>query len=249
LFEHDFEFMQIQSSLNILIKPIELLGAAFLSRCLGIANILAVLSATGRLAIQPRLWTPPLRATFARQILFTCIDGIPASVRFAAIFGVLMIVQVAMWMEMIGLTTEVMAPMLWRMVVRELAPLLACMVVIGRSGVAIATELAAMRVGGEIEVLDSQGVDPMTYLVMPRILSLVLSTFCLAFVIASTIVATGYFVASVMNVIQVPWSDFLRDVSKNMTPADAVFFVSKTLIAGAFAGAICCLTGLPVLPR
>ena len=47
-----------------------------------------------------------------------------------------------------------------------------------------------MLVNKEIEVLDAQGIDPMTALVMPRILSMIISVFCLAIVIATAMVVT-----------------------------------------------------------
>ena len=109
--------------------------------------------------------------SLGRQLLFTGVDGTSAAIRFGAAVGILLIVQAALWIDAIGMTTDVIAPMLWRAIVRELAPLLACMVVIGRSGIAISTELATMLVDGELEVLDSQGLDPMTCLVMPRSLA------------------------------------------------------------------------------
>lgn len=221
-------------------------GDAFLNRCRSLAYILAVMGATIHLALRPRSWTYPVRVMFVRQVLFTAVDGIPASLRFAGTCGILIIAQLAVWMDMIGGSTESVAPFLWRLVVRELSPLLACLVVIGRSGIAIGTELAAMRVSGELEVLDSQGIDPMTYLVMPRIVSMVISIFCLAVMIGITIVVTGYVVAWAIGVLDLPWVDFIGQVSRNMNRDDAVFFASKTIIAGAFAGAICCVTGLNV---
>lgn len=181
-----------------------------------------------------------------RQLLFTAVDSVPASMRFAATFGLLLIVQAAIWIDEIGISTEVMAPMLWKSIVREIAPLLACLVVIGRSGIAIGTELATMRSSGEIEVLDSQGIDPMIYLVMPRILSFVLSVFCLAIIIAVTMVITGYSVGWLMDAIKVPWHEFFANISRNMNFGDFVFFASKTLIGSGFAGAICCIEGISV---
>jgi len=224
----------------------ELVGGAFLGRCGRIAAILAVLWATMGLAVRPSTWTKPVRAVFARQLLFTAVDSIPASLRFAAAFGILLIVQAAIWIDMIGISTEVVAPLLWQLIVREIAPLLACMVVIGRSGVAIGTELATMRAGGEIEVIDSQGVDPMTYLVMPRVLAVTSSVFCLATVMAVTMIVTGYMVGWSMDVLLMPWNDFFAEILYNSSLEDAVFFASKTLFAGGFAGAICCIGGMSV---
>lgn len=227
-------------------RLLDLVGATFLDRCGRVATILAVLWATSGLILLPSNWTLPVRRMFMRQLLFTSVDSVPTAMRFAATFGVLLIVQAAIWIDTLGMSPEVMAPMLWRSIVREIAPLLACLVVIGRSGVAIGTELATMKSGGEIEVLDSQGIDPMIYLVMPRILSFVFSVFCLAIVIAVTMVITGYAVGWIMDVINMPWHEFFTDVSRNINFEDFVFFASKTLIAGGFAGAICCIEGISV---
>lgn len=223
-----------------------LIGTQFLNRVNGLARICAVLAATFYLAVNRRSWTLPVRRGFSRQILFTAVDSIPASLRFAAVFGVLLIVQATIWLDTVGGTPEVIAPLLWQVIVRELAPLLACLVVIGRSGIAIGTELASMRAGGEIDILDSQGVDPMTYLVMPRILAVIFSVFCLSIVITVTMLVTGFTVGSLMHVISMPGAEFFAEVSRRMNLEDGVFFFSKTIVAGAFAGAICCITGLSI---
>ncbi|TWU41122.1 putative phospholipid ABC transporter permease protein MlaE [Novipirellula artificiosorum] len=224
----------------------EFLGNQFLGRCGTIASILAILWATVKLALRPQSWTPPVRGVLARQLLFTGVDGIAVACRFGAAVGVLIIVQAALWIDALGVTTDIIAPMLWRAIVRELAPLLACMVVIGRSGIAISTELATMLVNGEIEVLDAQGIDPMTALVMPRIISMVVSVFGLAIIIASSMVVTGYVIGWSMGAIHVSWTTFLDGIIREFNSLDLLFFVPKTVIAAAFAGAICCIDGLNV---
>ena len=224
----------------------EPVGTLFLNRCTNIANILSILWATFWLATRPSTWSPPVRAMFSRQMLFTAFDSIPTAFRFSATVGVLIIVQAAIWMDMIGISIDSVAPALWRFVVREASPLLACMVVIGRSGVAIGTELATMRAGGEIEVLDSHGIDPMTYLVVPRVLAMILSIFCIALIMAATIVVTGYYLGWLMDAIHITWAEFFTDIARNINIDDMVFFGSKTLIAGGFAGAICCTDGLNI---
>ena len=224
----------------------ERLGRAFLNRCSAIASILAILWATLTLTVRPQSWTQPVRRVLGRQLLFTGVDGTPAAIRFGAAVGVLIIVQAALWIDALGITTDVIAPILWRAIVRELSPLLACMVVIGRSGIAISIELATMLVNGELEVLDCQGIDPMTYLVMPRILSVITSVFCLAVITCTTMIAIGYLAGRSVGVIRVTWFDFFAQIVGEMTSLDLLFFVSKTVIAGGFAGAICCIDGLSV---
>ena len=224
----------------------ELLGRSFLDRCATIASILAMLWATIMLASRRESWTPPVRGVLGRQLLFTGVDGTSAAIRFGAAVGIVMIVQAALWIDAIGITTDVIAPVLWRAIVRELAPLLACMVVIGRSGIAISTELATMLVDGELEVIDAQGIDPMTFLVMPRIISFVVSIFCLAVITAAAMIVTGYVAGRAVDVIRVPWSTFLGQILSQFNTLDLVFFLPKTVIAGGFAAAICCIDGLSV---
>lgn len=207
---------------------------------------MAILWATIRLALRRASWSQPVRGVLGRQLLFTGVDGTSAAIRFGAAVGIVIIVQAALWVDAIGLTTDVIAPLLWRAIIRELAPLLACMVVIGRSGIAISTELATMLVDGELEVLDAQGIDPMTCLVMPRILSVVFSVFSLAVITATAMIATGYIAGRAVGVIRLSWLGFLEQILSEFSTLDLVFFVPKTIIAGGFAGAICCIDGLSV---
>ena len=230
--------------LHAVVRTCERMGEFFLDVCNQVAQIAAVLWATLMLAARPRTWTPPVRSVFSRQVLFTAVDAIPAALRFAAVVGVMVIVQAEMWINVAGIAPAEVAPLLWRSVVREIAPLLACLVVIGRSGIAISTELATMHADGEIEVLDSQGIDPMTFLVMPRVMSVMLSVFCLAIIIAVTIIVTGYAIGSLVDAIRVTWNEFYGEISRNFEISDLVFFASKTLVAGGFAGTICCLEGV-----
>ena len=88
--------------------------------------------------------------------------------RVSVSVGLLLIVQTAMWSESMGSSSQITWPLLIRVMIRDLAPLLASLIVIGRSASAIATELSIMQITGETEVIESHGIDPMTYLVMPR---------------------------------------------------------------------------------
>ena len=58
--------------------------------------------------------------------------------------------------------------------VRELAPLMTALIVTGRTGAAIAAELGTMRAGSELDALSVIGIDPVRYVVVPRVLALVI---------------------------------------------------------------------------
>ena len=53
------------------------------------------------------------------------------------------------------------------------------LIVIGRSGTIILVELGTMKTEGQVHALDAQGIDPFLYLVLPRVMALSLSMFCL----------------------------------------------------------------------
>lgn len=236
----------VSSTVSAGLSALDHIGGAAIKQFNGISKVLAVLVATAQLAIRPASWTPAVRLVFSRQLLFTGADAVFVSMRISGAVGILIIVQAALWIDALGITMELIEPILWRGIVREMAPLLACLVVIGRSGVAVSTELATMVVSGEIEVIDSQGIDPMTYLVMPRILSFIVSVLGLAIIIAAMMIVTGFIVGQLMGVIRTPWSDFLGGAIRQFRSLDLIFFVPKTIVAGGFAGAICCLDGMSV---
>jgi phospholipid/cholesterol/gamma-HCH transport system permease protein len=60
--------------------------------------------------------------------------------------------------------------------VREFAPLLCAVVVIARNGAAIASELSSMRAGQEVDALRTMGIEPVSYLVLPRSLALIITS-------------------------------------------------------------------------
>jgi phospholipid/cholesterol/gamma-HCH transport system permease protein len=225
---------------------LESMGRGAVGACTTVISILAVLWATLGLALRTSSWTPPVRTVFFRQLLFTMVDATTVAIRFGAAAGILVIVQAAFWIDAFGVPTDTFRPLLWPLIVRELAPMLACLVVIGRSGIAISTELATMLIHGEIEVLDSQGIDPMTALVMPRILSMTISVFCLAIVTATSMLVTGYAIGWAVDTIRVSWVSYFSEILREFSSVDLIFFLPKTIIAGAFAGAVCCLDGLSV---
>lgn len=54
---------------------------------------------------------------------------------------------------------------------RELAPVMTAIMVLGRAGAAIAAEIASMRISEQIDALEVMAVDPMEFLVVPRVIA------------------------------------------------------------------------------
>jgi phospholipid/cholesterol/gamma-HCH transport system permease protein len=82
---------------------------------------------------------------------------------------------------------------------RELAPIFTCIVLVARVGSAVATELGTMRVTEQIDALETMAVDPINYLVVPRILAAAVATPLLTMLFNAVALAGAYLIAVVVK--------------------------------------------------
>jgi phospholipid/cholesterol/gamma-HCH transport system permease protein len=119
---------------------------------------------------------------------------------------------------------------------RELAPVFTALMVIGRAGSAIATELGTMRVTEQIDAMESMAVNPIQYLVVPRIIASVLMFPVLTMVFN----AIGYAGGLVMGlfVARIPTGPFLEHTREFVDPADIYHGLYKAVVFGLIVSVI-----------
>lgn len=124
---------------------------------------------------------------------------------------------------------------------RELAPVLAAVVVTARAGSTMASELGNMRVTEQIDAITTMGVSPVQYLVVPRILAtlIVLPLLALSFGIA------GMFGAYLVGVV---WQGidpgvFFERVEQFIKWNDIRMLLVKSAVFGLIVSTICCKKG------
>ena len=100
---------------------------------------------------------------------------------------------------------------------RELGPLVTAIVVAGRSGAGLASEIATMKVSEEIDALRSMGFDPVRWLVVPRCLALVATVPLLTW-IGDILALVGGLVATVV-MTQMTSRAYIQGTMDAMTPA------------------------------
>lgn len=124
---------------------------------------------------------------------------------------------------------------------RELAPVLAAVVVTARAGSTMASELGNMRVTEQIDAITTMGVSPVQYLVLPRILAttLVLPLLALSFGIAGMFGA--WLVAVVWQAIDP--GIFFDKVQQFVKWGDIRMLIVKSMIFGVIVSTICCKKG------
>ena len=129
-------------------------------------------------------------------------------------------------------------------VLRELGPLIAGIVLVGFAGAAIAAEIGTMVVGEEIEALEAHALNPVRFLVVPRILATVISLVCLA--VISNFVAVGAAALMSKTVLGIPWSTYIDNTLSQVGPLDFLTGVFKAGVFGLLIGLIACGNGLRV---
>ena len=187
----------------------------------------------------------PLRVILD-QVWFTGLEALPSLTLISLIVGFIVIVQALPTVVQFG-AHQWIGTILVLAIVRELGPLLTAMVVISRSGTAIAAELAVNKATGEIEVLEAMGIDPFHLIVVPRMVGGAISMFCLVIYFDIIALAGGFLVASLRLIL--PLNLFVRYFFETLTLKDVLISGLKSLIFGTIIPLICCYHGLIRIER
>ncbi|MEN8162433.1 MAG: ABC transporter permease [Myxococcota bacterium] len=217
--------------------PVTRLG----DRALGWAEALgdfALLSvATLRALFHPRF---PWRAVLV-EFEALAVRSAPIVIVTSVFTGMVLALQTAFALTRFGAKPYV-GSIVGLAIVRELGPVLAALMVGGRAGAGIASELGSMKVTEQVDAIRAMGADPVQKLVLPRVLATTLGLpFLTVFAITVGIlggmvvadaqygIASGFYLQTVTSVVRV--SDFASGVA-------------KTLVFGWGIGMVGCAVGL-----
>jgi phospholipid/cholesterol/gamma-HCH transport system permease protein len=124
---------------------------------------------------------------------------------------------------------------------RELAPVLAAVVVTARAGSTMASEIGNMRVTEQIDAITTMGVSPVQYLVAPRVIATTLMMPLLATCFAVAGQAGAYLVAVVWQGIDP--GVFFDKIKQFLDVHDLVMMVNKSVCFGLIVSVVCCKKG------
>jgi phospholipid/cholesterol/gamma-HCH transport system permease protein len=183
---------------------------------------------------RPGLWLRPFYTVL--------VGGLP----LAAVLGLAL--GAVIWMHTRGLldrtagAAELLPTVLAAAVLLELAPIGAGLIVASRTGASLGAELAAMRVGEQVDALELLGVSPMKRLIAPRVLACVLATPLLHVVVSAVAIGSGFVAESVGG--GASWVRYQTAVLAELRLPDVVPAGLKTLAFGWLIGATGCYVGL-----
>jgi phospholipid/cholesterol/gamma-HCH transport system permease protein len=124
---------------------------------------------------------------------------------------------------------------------RELAPVLGAVVVTARAGSTMASELGNMRVTEQIDAITTMAVNPVQYLVVPRVVATTLMLPLLAVCFGMTGMVGAYIVGVLWQGIDP--GVFLDRVKQFVEMKDLRMLAVKSLVFGFIVAVICCKKG------
>jgi phospholipid/cholesterol/gamma-HCH transport system permease protein len=212
-----------------------------------------MISATSRLALgyasmiahaftrRGLLRQPTVRAALSRQINVTGVQALPYAASVAFLFGAVVVTRA---LELLGSDDDTaLKAVVWGGL-RELGPLVTALIIIVRSGVAIAAEVALMRLREGISDSVWKNAVHEEEVVLPRIIglaiaSVVLVVFFQCVAILAALLASAF---TLGTAFQFEIDSFLTAAEWRQVPLS----IGKGALFGAGIGAICCYHGMQV---
>ncbi len=194
---------------------------------------------------RPLNWRRTLVKEFLSQCYLVGIGSLPFIVLSGLLIGLAMVFQFLYWLSLVG-KSSLVGEIIVMIMVREIAPLLVALIVIGRSGSVNMVEMGHMRTSGQLRTLDAQGIDTFLFLIVPRCLATAVSMFCLTIVFMLVALAIGFLVSSVVGSSDTTIVEFINKVLFAMGGGEYAIIALKPLIAGVLITLITCTTGLSV---
>mgnify|MGYP000890770602 CR=1 FL=1 len=160
----------------------------------------------------------------------------------AAALGFVVIGQTVALLTQVG-AQNLIGSVMVTVVVRELGPLVTAVVVLLRVGTATVIELGMTRALGEVEALEALGIDPIHYLVVPRVLGMAVAVLALSSYLILGTIFSGYLFAFVQDVPLTP-GEYFRQIALALTWQDFVLLALKTTAFGVILAVVTCFHGL-----
>ena len=167
-------------------------------------------------------------------------DALPIVALISLLLGVILAFQSAIPMRRFGAEIFV-ADLIGLAMLRELGPLMTAILLAGRSGAAFAAEIGTMTVNQEVDALTTMGLDPVRFLVTPRIIAALLMTPLLT-LFADLISLVGG--AITLQTFSIPYVTFIHEVEGIVDYSDFMAGFVKSFVFAVLIAGIGCLRGL-----
>jgi phospholipid/cholesterol/gamma-HCH transport system permease protein len=183
------------------------------------------------------------KAAIVSQIVRVGVQSIFIVSLVSGCVGLILALQLAPPLDDFGQRDKV-ANIIGVAVLRELGPLIGAIVLTGFAGASIAAEIGTMVVSEEVEALEAHALNPVRFLVVPRLIASTLSMTALGVMSSFMAIAAALLVS--MLVLEIPYSTYMKNTLAQAKLVDFWTGVVKGGIFGMLIGIIACANGLKV---
>ncbi len=217
--------------MNALYDWLNLRGQAFSERLHGWGTVFrfALTALVG--VMSPSMYNKATRLIVQKQIYFTAWQILPGFALFAALFSFLIIEIVGTTAAKYGLYDYALE-LIVRILVLEILPLMTVLFIALRTGAAINTEVALMKIQNELDALQRMGIDPLRLELLPRVIGGTISVLALT----AVNIVIALWLTHLLMINFHPWSltpsDFTRMIGRVLDLPALVVLWLKTLAFG-----------------
>lgn len=181
------------------------------------------------------------RKNLVHEMVKTGLDSLPIIILAGFFTGAVMTIQTSYQLVAGFIPASTIGSIVSQSLLIELAAVISALVLAGRVGARIATELGTMAVSEQIDALESMGFNSVTFLVMPRVLA---GVFMFPVIYVAAVVAgiSGGLLSGILTG-SVPVADFMLGARMVFTPADVSFGIIKSFVFGYIITSISCFKG------
>lgn len=210
--------------------------------------LLGVLAASWGILVEsvsPITWRRTVKYEFKRSLGQVVCGGFFSTFFTATLAGLAVVSQAIFWLGAAGLT-KMTGPILITILVREVAPILVGMILLGRNGILTVAECSLLAMGGQLKSLTTMGIDPFITIVLPRAWAFTIGSFTLGMIFGTTSLFMGYVVTYALGTMQDSIWTFYSNILSAMSIADYVLVPLKFIVMGFMVGVGSCITGMNV---
>jgi phospholipid/cholesterol/gamma-HCH transport system permease protein len=217
--------------MNALYIWLNLRGQAFSERLNGWVTVFrfALTALVG--VMSPSMYNKATRLIVQKQIYFTGWQILPGFALFAALFSFLIIEIVGTTAAKYGLY-EYALELIVRILVLEILPLMTVLFIALRTGAAINTEVALMKIQNELDALQRMGIDPLRLELLPRVIGGTISVLALTAVNIVIALWLTHLLMIEFHPLSLTPSDYTRMIGRVLDIPALVVLWLKTLAFG-----------------
>jgi len=182
-------------------------------------------------------------ASSIHQMVLIGYEAIPIVTLISFAVGIIMALQAASQLRRVGALIYV-ADLVGISITRELGPLLTAVIVAGRSGSAFAAEIGSMKVTEEVDALVAMGLNPVKFLVVPKMLGIMIMLPSLILIGDFVGISGGFLVA--VGGLNLNFERYLNQTVNAIMVTDVLTGLIKGLVFALIIGFVGCHEGFSV---